>query len=71
MANQSMNYLASGKVPQRYGNAHANIVPYQVFRAADRDFIIACGNDSQFVALCQSIGLPHLPDDSRFRRNAD
>lgn len=59
LANQSMNYLASGKVPQRYGNAHANIVPYQVFRAADRDFIIACGNDSQFVALCQSIGLPH------------
>jgi len=58
-------------VPQRFGNAHANIVPYQVFRAADRDFIIACGNDSQFIALCQSIGLPHLPDDPRFRRNAD
>lgn len=71
LANQSMNYLASGKVPQRFGNAHANIVPYQVFRAADRDFIIACGNDSQFIALCQSIGLPHLPDDPRFRRNAD
>lgn len=71
LANQSMNYLASGKVPERYGNAHANIVPYQVFRAADRDFIIACGNDSQFVALCNSIGLPHLPDDPRFRRNAD
>ena len=71
LANQSMNYLASGKVPQRYGNAHANIVPYQVFRAADRDFIIACGNDSQFVALCHSIGLPHLPQDPRFRRNAD
>ncbi|WP_421523326.1 CaiB/BaiF CoA transferase family protein [Pseudomonas yamanorum] len=71
LANQSMNYLASGKVPERYGNAHANIVPYQVFRAADRDFIIACGNDSQFVALCHSIGLPHLPDDPRFRRNAD
>ncbi|MGC6369373.1 CaiB/BaiF CoA transferase family protein [Pseudomonas sp. S2.OTC.A_B10] len=71
LANQSMNYLASGKVPERYGNAHANIVPYQVFRAADRDFIIACGNDSQFVALCSSIGLPHLPDDPRFRRNAD
>ena len=71
LANQSMNYLASGKVPERYGNAHANIVPYQVFRAADRDFIIACGNDSQFVALCHSIGLPHLPEDPRFRRNAD
>ncbi|MDY7532071.1 CaiB/BaiF CoA-transferase family protein [Pseudomonas sp. Bout1] len=71
LANQSMNYLASGKVPERYGNAHANIVPYQVFRAADRDFIIACGNDSQFVALCHSIGLPHLPQDPRFGRNAD
>jgi len=71
LANQSMNYLASGKVPERYGNAHANIVPYQVFRAADRDFIIACGNDSQFISLCHSIGLPHLPEDPRFRRNAD
>lgn len=71
LANQTMNYLASGKVPGRYGNAHANIVPYQVFRAADRDFIIACGNDSQFVALCDSIGLPDLPKDPRFTRNAD
>lgn len=71
LANQTMNYLASGKVPGRYGNAHANIVPYQVFRAADRDFIIACGNDSQFVALCNVIGLPELPTDPRFRRNAD
>lgn len=71
LANQSMNYLASGKVPGRYGNAHANIVPYQVFRAADRDFIIACGNDSQFVALCNAIGLPDLPADPRFARNAD
>ena len=71
LANQTMNYLVSGKVPGRYGNAHANIVPYQVFRAADRDFIIACGNDSQFVALCNVIGLPELPADPRFRRNAD
>lgn len=71
LANQSMNYLASGKVPGRYGNAHANIVPYQVFRAADRDFIIACGNDSQFVALCNAIGLPELPADPRFIRNAE
>ena len=70
LANQSMNYLASGKVPGRYGNAHANIVPYQVFRASDRDFIIACGNDSQFVAMCNAIGLPELPGDPRFARNA-
>ncbi|MBC3242856.1 crotonobetainyl-CoA:carnitine CoA-transferase CaiB-like acyl-CoA transferase [Pseudomonas lurida] len=71
LCNQSQNYLASGKPPGRYGNAHANIVPYQVFRASDQDFIIACGNDSQFVALCDAIGLAHLPADPRFTRNAD
>ena len=71
MANQGMNYLSSGKVPVRYGNAHANIVPYQLFKAADREFIIACGNDTQFVQLCRSIGLPELPNDVRFTRNAD
>ncbi|MEZ2902831.1 CaiB/BaiF CoA transferase family protein [Acinetobacter terrestris] len=70
LANQGMNYLASGKVPGRYGNAHANIVPYQVFKAADQDFIIACGNDKQFVALSNAIGLPELPDDPRFTTNA-
>lgn len=70
LANQGMNYLASGKVPGRYGNAHANIVPYQVFRAADQDFIIACGNDKQFVALTQAIGLLELPNDPRFTTNA-
>lgn len=70
LANQGMNYLSSGKVPGRYGNAHANIVPYQVFKAADQDFIIACGNDKQFVALCQAIGLPELQNDPRFLSNA-
>lgn len=71
MANQGMNYLSSGNIPKRYGNAHANIVPYQVFKASDRDFIIACGNDTQFIQLCHSIGLPDLPNDARFARNAD
>ncbi|MGN5753876.1 CaiB/BaiF CoA transferase family protein [Acinetobacter calcoaceticus] len=71
MANQGMNYLSSGNIPKRYGNAHANIVPYQVFKAYDRDFIIACGNDTQFIQLCRSIGLPDLPNDARFARNAD
>lgn len=70
LANQGMNYLASGKIPGRYGNAHANIVPYQVFRAADQDFIIACGNDKQFVALSAAIGLAHLAQDPRFMTNA-
>ncbi|EJM34182.1 putative acyl-CoA transferase/carnitine dehydratase [Pseudomonas sp. GM33] len=71
LCNQSQNFLASGKSPGRYGNAHANIVPYQVFRASDQDFVIACGNDSQFVALCESIGLADLSSDPRFSRNAD
>jgi crotonobetainyl-CoA:carnitine CoA-transferase CaiB-like acyl-CoA transferase len=71
LCNQSQNFLASGKSPGRYGNAHANIVPYQVFRASDQDFVIACGNDSQFVALCEAIGLADLPSDPRFARNAD
>ncbi|MBP2602863.1 CaiB/BaiF CoA transferase family protein [Acinetobacter calcoaceticus] len=71
MANQGMNYLSSSNIPKRYGNAHANIVPYQVFKASDRDFIIACGNDTQFIQLCRSIGLPDLPNDARFARNAD
>ncbi len=71
LCNQSQNYLTTGKAPGRYGNAHANIVPYQVFRAADRDFVIACGNDSQFVALCEAIGLPDLPRDPRFARKPD
>ncbi|NGM38009.1 MULTISPECIES: CaiB/BaiF CoA transferase family protein [Methylobacterium] len=71
LCNQSQNFLASGRPPGRYGNAHANIVPYQVFRASDADFVIACGNDSQFVSLCKAIGLPDLPKDPRFARNSD
>ena len=70
MANQGMNYLASGKVPGRYGNAHANIVPYQVFRAKDQDFIITCGNDKQFVAMCHAIQRSELLEDPRFTTNA-
>jgi len=71
IANQGMNYLASGNIPGRYGNAHANIVPYQVFKASDRDFIIACGNDTQFIQLCQAIGLTDLANDPRFSQNAN
>lgn len=71
LGNQSQNYLSTGKSPGRQGNAHVNIVPYQVFSARDMDFIIACGNDAQFVALCEAIGLPDLPQDPRFTRNAD
>lgn len=66
----AMNYLTSGNVPGRFGNAHANIVPYQVFKAQEGEFIIACGNDQQFAALCDSIGLPELSQDQRFQSNA-
>jgi crotonobetainyl-CoA:carnitine CoA-transferase CaiB-like acyl-CoA transferase len=69
LANQAMNYLCSGRVPQRLGNAHPNIVPYQDFPAADGDFIIAVGNDSQFRKLCQVLGHPQWADDPRFASN--
>ncbi|TVU92263.1 MULTISPECIES: CaiB/BaiF CoA transferase family protein [Vreelandella] len=69
LGNQSQNYLSTGTSPGRYGNAHANIVPYNSFRASDKDFIIACGNDSQFAALSSAIGLPELSADPRFSKN--
>lgn len=65
----AMNYLTSDKVPERLGNAHANIVPYQVFKAQTGEFIIACGNDQQFKMLCQSIGLPELSENPKFAKN--
>jgi crotonobetainyl-CoA:carnitine CoA-transferase CaiB-like acyl-CoA transferase len=60
LANQGMNFLASGKVPGRIGNAHPNIVPYQVFPVADGYIIIATGNDSQYAKLCGVLGAPDL-----------
>lgn len=71
LANQGMNYLTSGKAPQRMGNKHPNIVPYQTFKAKDKEFIIACGNDKQFKDLCLAIGYTELLDDARFIRNQD
>ncbi|HMN44319.1 MAG TPA: CaiB/BaiF CoA-transferase family protein [Povalibacter sp.] len=70
IANMNMNYLISGKVPQRQGNAHANIVPYQVFAASDGELVLAVGNDSQFAKFCDAAGCP-FSLDARFRRNAD
>ncbi len=67
----SMNYFMSGKVPQRMGNVHSNIVPYQVFRCKEGDVILAVGNDTQFADMCQAIGMPELAQDSRFKRNFD
>jgi crotonobetainyl-CoA:carnitine CoA-transferase CaiB-like acyl-CoA transferase len=81
LANLGANYLvrgkAEGKVPGRAGNAHANIVPYQVFEASPdgsgnaQHLILAVGNDSQFAQFCKVVGRPELATDPRFARNAD
>jgi crotonobetainyl-CoA:carnitine CoA-transferase CaiB-like acyl-CoA transferase len=71
LANLGANYLASGVAPQRMGNAHQNIVPYQVFEVADGHLIVAVGNDSQFAKFCEVAGRPDLTADPRFARNAD
>ena len=71
LANQGMNYLTSGTAPKRMGNKHPNIVPYQTFKAKDKEFIIACGNDKQFKDLCLAIGYPELLDNPKFLRNQD
>ncbi|MCC2597286.1 CoA transferase [Pusillimonas sp. MFBS29] len=69
LANQNLNYMTSGVAPKRAGNAHQNLVPYQVFGAADGHLIVAVGNDSQFRAYCQVIGRPGLSEDIRFSTN--
>ena len=66
LANVASNYLISGSLPKRYGNAHANIVPYQSFQASDAWIVIAVGNDKQFARLCEMIGKSELAQDSRF-----
>jgi crotonobetainyl-CoA:carnitine CoA-transferase CaiB-like acyl-CoA transferase len=71
LANQAMNYLASGKTPTRMGNAHPNIVPYQVFPVLDGHVIVAVGNDGQFRRFTAVLGAPELADDPRFLTNAD
>lgn len=71
LANQALNYLASGEAPRRLGNAHPNIAPYQVFEASDGPFILAVGNDEQFRRFCTIIGRPTMPADVRFIGNAE
>jgi crotonobetainyl-CoA:carnitine CoA-transferase CaiB-like acyl-CoA transferase len=70
LANQAMNYLVSGKVPQRTGNAHPNIQPQDVFKAADGHLVLVVGNDGQFEKFCGVIGRPDLATDERFAANA-
>jgi crotonobetainyl-CoA:carnitine CoA-transferase CaiB-like acyl-CoA transferase len=69
LANQALNYLASGKPPRRLGNAHPNIVPYQLFPVADGSVSIGAGNDRQFRACVAVLGLPYLADDPRYATN--
>ncbi len=71
LANLGASYLATGIAPQRAGNAHQNIVPYQVFEVADGHMVLAVGNDTQFQRFCAVAGRPELAEDPRFARNAD
>tara|TARA_B100000678_G_scaffold199797_1_gene167917 strand:- start:1529 stop:2647 length:1119 start_codon:yes stop_codon:yes gene_type:complete len=68
LANQALNWMASGNVPHRMGNGHANLAPYQAFETSDGALIIAVGNDGQFARLCDVLGLD-LADDERFATN--
>jgi crotonobetainyl-CoA:carnitine CoA-transferase CaiB-like acyl-CoA transferase len=70
LANQGMNYLATGENPPRLGNQHPNIVPYQVFPTADGHIVLSVGNDPTFARFCQSFALHHLLQDERFATNA-
>jgi len=70
LSNQALNYLVSGKVPKRVGNAHANIVPYQVFPTADGHIVLSIGNDPTFKRFCEAFALTHLLEDPRFATNA-
>jgi crotonobetainyl-CoA:carnitine CoA-transferase CaiB-like acyl-CoA transferase len=70
LANVASNYLISGNLPKRYGNAHANIVPYQSFQASNGWFVVAVGNDRQFTKMCEVIGTWELASDVRFATNS-
>lgn len=70
LANQNLNYMTSGQVPKRAGNAHQNLVPYQVFEVEDGHLILAVGNDTQFASFCRLINMPELVEDERYRKNA-
>lgn len=70
MANQALNYLVTGNAPQRMGNAHPNIVPYEAFKASDQYIIVAVGNDGQFERFVGAAGMPELATDERFATNS-
>ena len=70
LANQASNYLIGGEIPQRLGNAHPNIVPYQAFATADGHIILAVGNQGQFERLCQLLGKPEWLEDQCYNSNS-
>ncbi len=69
LANVGENYLVSEEVPQRYGNGHASIVPYQVFRSSDGSLAVGIGTDKQYRRFCEIAGAPELAADERFATN--
>jgi len=71
LANQNMNFLIGGKTPQAMGTAHPNLVPYQVFATSDGSLMLAVGNDRQFAACCNVLGLTELADEPRFKTMSD
>lgn len=70
LVNVAQSALVTGQEPKRWGNAHANLVPYEMFQTSDRPIVIAVGNDAQFLACARALGLDALADDPRFRANA-
>jgi glutaryl-CoA transferase len=70
-SNQANNYFYSGKIPQRMGNTHPNLVPYQVFHCREGDIIVAVGSDAQYAAFCACIGRPKLASDPRYQKSAE
>jgi crotonobetainyl-CoA:carnitine CoA-transferase CaiB-like acyl-CoA transferase len=68
---QGMSYLTTGDIPQRIGNTHPTIVPYQVFKTSDGYIILACGNDNLFKKFCAAAGCEALSSDARFFKNSD
>lgn len=69
LANQNLNYMTTGQAPVRAGNAHQNVVPYQVFKTSDGFMIVAVGNDSQYRSFCGAIGIPEYGTDPKFVTN--
>ena len=70
LVNVAQNALVSGKESRRWGNAHPNMVPYEIFEAKDRAIVIAVGSDAQWIACMRALGLPQLADDAALKTNA-